>query len=328
MANNQLIKKPINLPSKLQDLTKFVLIGREKLVAVRAAMRVIDKLDLATEIKDQKREEAGLLAGALLDAESKIGEIISKIDSGHGGTIDGKKGGSRKILPEGITKKQSHQFQILAANPDIVELVKAEAIKNDDLPTRTDVLKLVAQKKNKDIITRIEKQAVTDFTGTYDVLVVDPAWPMEKIGRDVRPNQTGLDYPTMTIDEIKNFKIPAKNTCHLFIWTTHRFLPDTFDILKSWGFEYSCCLTWHKPGGFQPLNRPQFNSEFCLYATKGQPRFKETKNFFTCFNAPRGEHSEKPEEFYEVLRRVTAGKRIDIFNRRKIEGFDAYGNEV
>jgi N6-adenosine-specific RNA methylase IME4 len=318
--NKALVKRLVNLPSKLEDLTKFVLIGREKLVAVRAAMRVIDKLDLATEVKDQKRIEANLLAGALLDAESKIGEIISKIPNRHVPT--------GQHLPDGITRKQSHQFQILAANPKIVEKVKAEAEANDDLPTRTEVLREVARQKNKEVIAKIEKQAVTDFTGTYGVVVIDPAWPIEKIGRDERPNQAGLDYPAMSVDKIKQFKIPAKDNCHLFLWTTHRFLPDAFEVLKSWGFEYSCCLVWHKSGGFQPLNRPQFNCEFCLYATKGSPRFKETKDFFVCFNAARGKHSEKPEEFYKVLRRVTAGRRVDIFNRRPIDGFDRYGNET
>lgn len=168
--------------------------------------------------------------------------------------------------------------------------------------------------------------------GRFGTIVIDPPWPMQKIERDVRPNQVAFEYPTMTEDELVAFgervNAAAADDCHMFMWTTHKFLPMALRLLESWGFRYVLTMVWHKPGGFQPIGLPQYNCEFCVYARKGTPTFVDTKAFSTCFDAPRREHSRKPDEFYDVIRRVTGGTRIDIFSREPREGFSQFGNEA
>jgi N6-adenosine-specific RNA methylase IME4 len=151
---------------------------------------------------------------------------------------------------------------------------------------------------------------------------------MADIERDVRPRQSVFDYPTMSEDALREFPLPARADCHVWMWTTQRFLPMAFRLLEAWRLTYGSAFVWHKPGGFQPFAQPQYNCEFVLYARRGTPAFTTTKDFRVCFEAPRGRHSEKPEAFYDMVRRVTAGNRIDIFNRRAIDGFEGWGNEA
>jgi N6-adenosine-specific RNA methylase IME4 len=195
---------------------------------------------------------------------------------------------------------------------------------------RTTLVEAVREIKRATVVQQLTDVAAVqakEAQGVYDVLVIDPPWPMEKIERDARPNQTAFDYPTMSEDELVRLGLPASDDCHVWLWTTHKFLPMALRLLEAWGLKYVCTFVWHKPGGFQPIGLPQYNCEFALYARRGSPVFIDTKALPTCFDAPRGAHSEKPEAFYETLRRVTAGRRLDMFNRRQIDGFDGWGKE-
>lgn len=212
--------------------------------------------------------------------------------------------------------------QLANNRPDLAEKVKV-----GELPAAAAIREM----KREAIVAKLEDIGAKEAkaaSGVYDVIVLDPPWQMEKIERDVAPNQSAFDYPTMGEGELAALPLPAADDCHVWVWTTHKHLPMALRLLTAWQLKYVCTFVWHKPGGFQPFGLPQYNCEFALYARRGTPEFVDFKAFPVCFNAPRGAHSEKPGEFYDVVRRVTAGRRLDMFNRRAIDGFDGWGNEA
>ena len=163
--------------------------------------------------------------------------------------------------------------------------------------------------------------------GQYRTIVIDPPWPVEKILRDCRPNQSDFDYPTMTIDQIKAIKLPTySDGSHVYLWTTHKFLPVAFEVFNTWNVNYECLLTWVKNVGFTPFSW-MYSTEHCLFGRIGNlPLLKLGKRLD--FSAKVREHSRKPEIFYEIVREVSPGPRLDIFSREKREGFEQWGNEV
>ena len=314
-----LIKRPEQLPDTIKELNKFILIGKEKLKAYEAKLRAIEKIGLAKDVRDIALDDSQKMATALLWAEARLGELLSKIDKKKSYTGFQQR---NAVLPPDINKKQSHYAQQLAAHPEIIEEIVDKAIKQEEIPRRSEVLRNIYKLHKKAEQDKIELPA-----GQYKTIVIDPAWPIEKIHRDTIPQGISLDYKPMSVEAIKDMKIPSAPDCHLFLWTTQKYLSISFEILKTWEFKYIFTMVWHKNGGFQPFNLPQYNCEFVLYGRKGSPKFLEIKNFFTCFNGKRREHSRKPKEFYDVIRRVCPEPRLDIFSREQIEGFECWGDE-
>ena len=165
--------------------------------------------------------------------------------------------------------------------------------------------------------------------GKFRTIIVDPPWPVKKIIREVRPNQEEeLDYPTLTIEQIKALPIKQlayDDGCHIYLWTTHKFLPVAFEVFKSWGVNYECLLTWVKNVGFTPYSW-MYSTEHVLFGRIGSLELLE-KGQRLDFTGKVRQHSRKPDEFYDLVRKVSPEPRRDMFSREKREGFEQWGNE-
>lgn len=164
--------------------------------------------------------------------------------------------------------------------------------------------------------------------GKYSCLVVDPPWPMEKIEREVRPAQVGFDYPTMTEEELRALPISdwSADDAHLYLWVTHKFLPMGLMLAEAWGFHYQCLLTWVKHVGMTPFSW-MYSTEHVLFCRRGNLPLVALGQRLD-FAAPATGHSIKPDAFFDLVRQVSPGPRIEVFARLPHEGFVPWGNEV
>ena len=127
-------------------------------------------------------------------------------------------------------------------------------------------------------------------------------------------------------------KIADKN-CHLYLWYTNSFVREAHQLCEKWGFNYKQTLTWVKTfsNGKIITNGVGFYFRGCtehiLFATKGKlPRGDKTLKNLVIY--PRGEHSEKPNIFRDLIVKQSGDlPRIEIFGRRIIHGWDVIGND-
>jgi len=175
----------------------------------------------------------------------------------------------------------------------------------------------------------------------YQIIYADPPWDYNNwspLKTDKLSKKCGrMLYSTMKLEDICSLPIDriTNTDCILFLWATMPCLEQAFSVIKSWGFIYkTVAFTWVKNnptgGGFYSGlgNWTLANPELCLLAThKTFPKRRAPVKQLLI--APRSEHSKKPNEIRDRIVQLMGDlPRIELFARRKVEGWDCWGNEV
>jgi N6-adenosine-specific RNA methylase IME4 len=224
------------------------------------------------------------------------------------------------------------EFGISPRKIEQAKRVKAQA---PDLYEKVEKQELTFNRAEKELKKRIRKKDIEDQkdkiktlinpSELYDCVVIDPPWQYSESKNDYDPEgrRVASPYPEMNFEEIMNIKVPSKDDCILWLWTTHKYLPKAFELLTHWGFEYKATLVWNKKKmGIGHWLRMQ--CEFCLLGIKGNPLWDNTSER-DIIEESRREHSRKPDTFYEMVSNLCLGFKLDYFAREKHEGFDSYG---
>ncbi|GAH03500.1 unnamed protein product [marine sediment metagenome] len=149
-----------------------------------------------------------------------------------------------------------------------------------------------------------------------------------------------VPYPTMSDAEI--IALPVKrivdDNALLFLWVIDSRIPLIEKIMKAWGFNYvTVGFVWHKTrrdGTGSNANMTQYtrkSCEFCFIGRRGKGMAKQRilDQFHQMIPLAKTVHSEKPKVIRRLIVKMCGDvPRIELFARRKVEGWDCWGNEV
>lgn len=175
----------------------------------------------------------------------------------------------------------------------------------------------------------------------YPCVVVDPPWSFADKGTRLAPSYEGgqrtySHYRTMSLTDICLFPIEKVLTpdAWVFLWIPNSLRRDRTEhlVARSWGLILTGSeMVWVK---IAKDGRPRIGGghyfrsahETCLLLRRGKPT-RASASVPSVFLAERGRHSEKPDEFFDLVEAFCLGPRLDLFARKPRSGWSGWGSE-
>lgn len=205
----------------------------------------------------------------------------------------------------------ARRAQFAVAYPTELELSTAV----ESFSSWTEVVRSLKESKDADDNIPVGPPPVVE--GLFSTFVADPPW---QYGNTSTRGAAENHYGTMTIEELctdPDILDLVQNKCaeqaHLYLWTTAGHLPQAFEVMQAWGFEYKTYLVWVKPQ-MGMGNYFRVSTELVLFGVKGgmRTRARDIKNYF---ESPRGQHSKKPTLFHDIVEKASPGPYLELFSR-------------
>lgn len=172
--------------------------------------------------------------------------------------------------------------------------------------------------------------------GTFGLIYADPPWQYD--AQTAPPNrQIENQYRTMTLAEIQELKDPAgravqsvmADSCIVYMWATNPKMEEALSVMRAWGVTYKTNMVWVKDimgMGYWARQR----HELLLIGVKGNPLTpREDLRPDSVISAPRREHSQKPDDVYDMLELLYAGvPKLELFQRIPRPAWTGWGLEM
>jgi site-specific DNA-methyltransferase (adenine-specific) len=186
----------------------------------------------------------------------------------------------------------------------------------------------------------------------FAVVVADPPWPF----RDKLPGASRgakKNYDVLSLDDIRAGRFTGggnvvavldgpnvADDAYLFLWRVSAMVEEACSVVRAWGFVPKSEVVWRKQTvngkrHFGMGRHVRMEHEVCIVATRGKPK-PLSRSVRSVFDAPapsgpngRAIHSAKPDAFYrDVVEKLYHGPYLELFARRRLEGWTCVGNEV
>jgi N6-adenosine-specific RNA methylase IME4 len=179
--------------------------------------------------------------------------------------------------------------------------------------------------------------------GTYRIVLADPPWSHENYGQ-AKHGAAKAIYDEMPLEALA--EMPVGDLAHpdgalLFLWCTGPQAAEGahLALARAWGFELRArAFVWVKTTGdgsifFGPGSYTGGNVEDVWLGVRGDAPWsalRARRDVRQVVMAPRGRHSEKPEEVQDRIEALwpNATPRLELFARRRRAGWAAWGNQA
>lgn len=325
--------------------------------AMRHAVQVAATMDEAKDIADKA---AALKAYARqhhdpelfhwiteiqLRAKRRIGELSAGLETaefindanGHRRPKAGTAVKKDILAAAGLSKTEAHRCEQLAR-------VDAEAFESYCREKKAAGKQVVAEElvriygkvaRKKQVVEGIiqfdgctvaELDTLISAGKRFGTIYADPPWVYDNQGTRAA---TGNHYNGLTVEQLCELPVRAlaADDAHLHLWVTNAFLFDAPAIFKAWGFEFRSTFVWVKPQ--MGIGNYWRNShEILLTAIRGNAKRFNDHSMMSWGQFDRAQHSAKPEQIRAMLERASPGPFLELFGRRKVDGWTVWGNQI
>lgn len=183
-----------------------------------------------------------------------------------------------------------------------------------------------------------EPAQLAGLHGEFGSILIDPPWRFTNRTGKMAPEHKRLHrYPTMSFAEIADLPIKqfALDNSHLYLWCPNALLPEALAIMKAWGYTYKTTIVWYKirkdggPDGRGVGFYFRNVTELLLFGVRGRLRtLAPGRSQVNILSTRKREHSRKPEEVYDLIKRCSPGPYLELFARDRTPGWTQWGNEL